>query len=71
MSKRSKKEQKKLNELSKLYLGKFFEDKAEPGVFQILDVIKEPGFVYASNGSKMIKREISAIAVYNLDGTKI
>lgn len=67
MSKQPKEVEKILNELSKQYLGKFFEDKTEPGVFQILDVIKEPGYVYASNGSKMIKRAISKINVHSLE----
>lgn len=67
MSKQTIEGAKILNELSKQYLGKFFEDKTEPGVFQILDVIKEPGYVYASNGSRMIKRALSAISVHSLD----
>jgi hypothetical protein len=67
MSKQPSEVKKILNELSKQYLGKFFEDKTEPGVFQVLDVIKEPGYVYASNGSKMIKRAISKINVHSLE----
>ena len=32
-----------LNELSAQYLGKFFEDDTEKGLFQVVDCIKEVG----------------------------
>lgn len=65
-TKRTKEEKKILNELSKQYLGALFEDKQYEGVFQILDCIKQPGYVYASNGVKMIKRKISEINIHRL-----
>jgi len=57
-----------LQELSNQYLGKFFEDSQERGVFQIIDCIKEPGYVFASNGVKTIKRQVSQIKVYTSEG---
>ena len=45
-----------LNELSTQYLGKFFEDDTD-------DCIKEVGYVFASNGKKIIKRKISQIII--------
>ena len=52
-----------LNELSTQYLGKFFEDDTEKGLFQVVDCIKEVGYVFASNGKKIIKRKISQIII--------
>lgn len=48
-------------EASRQYLGKFFEDEKEKGVFQIVDVIKEPGYAFAHNGVINIKRKLSEI----------
>ena len=56
----------KLNKLSSQYLGKFFEDDTEKGLFQIVDCIKEVGYVFASNGKKIIKRKISQINIKEL-----
>ena len=46
------------SEISRQYLGGFFEDNKENGLFQVVDVIKEPGYLYASNGKLMIKRKL-------------
>jgi len=49
------------NEISKQYLGSFFEDENEKGVFQIIDVIANEGYVIANNGIINIKRKLSEI----------
>jgi len=49
------------NEISKQYLGSFFEDKTEKGLFQIVDVVKEEGYAFAHNGKINIKRKLSEI----------